>query len=258
MSKKWVYRFDEVELIEKHVDGDWEAVRGLLGGKGANLAEMERIGVPVPPGYTITTEACNAYLEAGMVFPEALEKQGLEALKVVEKTTGKVFGDPKNPLLLSCRSGAKFSMPGMMDTVLNIGLNDETAQGIAELTGDERFAYDAYRRLIQMFGSVVMGVKDELFEEVLTKARKKAGVKTDSELSADNWKEITEEFKDIYRQHTNSLFPLEPYKQLTLATEAVFKSWDGKRAIDYRNAAGIAHYLGTAVNFVALVFGNMG
>ena len=258
MQKKWVYRFDEVELIEKHVDGDWEAVRGLLGGKGANLAEMERIGVPVPPGYTLTTEACNEYLKAGMIFPGDLLKQGLEALGAIEKATGKVFGDPKNPLLLSCRSGAKFSMPGMMDTVLNIGLNDETAQGIAELTGDERFVYDSYRRLVQMFGSVVMGVNDELFEEVLTKTRKKAGVKTDSELSADSWKAVTEEFKDIYRQHTNSHFPSEPYEQLILATEAVFKSWDGKRAIDYRNAAGIAHDLGTAVNIVAMVFGNMG
>jgi pyruvate,orthophosphate dikinase len=258
MSKKWVYFFDEVEQAEKYVGGDWEGVRGLLGGKGANLAEMVRIGVPVPPGYTVTTEACNAYLEAGEKYPEGLEKQILAALKTVEERTGKKFGDPKNPLLVSCRSGGKFSMPGMMDTVLNIGLNDETAKSLIKSTGDERFVYDLYRRLVQMFGNVVMLVPDEPFEEVITEARAKAGVQTDTELSAKDWKAVTEEFKAIFKRHTGSDFPTEPYEQLNLATEAVFKSWFGKRAVDYRNAAGIAHDLGTAVNIQTMVFGNMG
>ena len=163
MEKKWLYLFDEVEAAEIHAGGTWDGVRGLLGGKGANLAEMARIGVPVPPGFTVTTEACNAYLASGGKFPEGLWEQELAALKSIEQKTGKAFGDAANPLLVSCRSGAKFSMPGMMDTVLNIGLNDETALGMVELTGDERFVYDAYRRLVQMFGSVVMGVQGRTF-----------------------------------------------------------------------------------------------
>lgn len=258
MSKKWVYFFDEVAQAEEYVGGDWEKVRGLLGGKGANLAEMERIGVPVPPGYTITTEACNAYLDAGETYPEGLNEQILESLKTVETKTGKKFGDPKNPLLISCRSGAKFSMPGMMDTVLNIGLNDETIKGMIALSGDERFVYDLYRRLIQMFGSVVMLAPGEDFEEVLTEARAKAGVESDTELSAEDWKAVTEEFKTIFKRHTGRDFPTDPYEQLNLATEAVFKSWFGKRAVDYRNAAGIAHDLGTGVNIQTMVFGNLG
>ncbi|MBC8434034.1 MAG: pyruvate, phosphate dikinase [Desulfobacterales bacterium] len=258
MSKKWVYFFDEVEQAEEYVGGDWEKVRGLLGGKGANLAEMVRVGVPVPPGYTVTTEACNAYLDAGETYPEGLNEQILESLKTIEAKTGKKFGDPKNPLLVSCRSGGKFSMPGMMDTVLNIGLNDATIKGMIALSGDERFVYDLYRRLIQMFGSVVMLVPDEPFEEVLTKARAKAGVKSDTELSAEDWKAVVEEFKGIFKRHTGRDFPTDPYEHLHLATEAVFKSWFGKRAVDYRNAAGIAHDLGTAVNIQTMVFGNMG
>ncbi len=258
MAKKWVYFFDEIAQAKEYVGGDWEKVRGLLGGKGANLAEMVRIGVPVPPGYTITTEACNAYLDAGETYPEGLNDQILEALKTVEARTGKKFGDPKNPLLVSCRSGAKFSMPGMMDTVLNIGLNDATIKGMIALTGDERFVYDLYRRLIQMFGCVVMLVPDEPFEEVLTKARAKAGVKSDTELAAEDWKAVAEEFKAIFKRHTGRDFPTDPYEHLHLATEAVFKSWFGKRAVDYRNAAGIAHDLGTAVNIQTMVFGNLG
>ncbi|MEE8430777.1 MAG: pyruvate, phosphate dikinase [Candidatus Desulfatibia sp.] len=258
MSKKWVYFFDEVAKAEEYVGGDWEKVRGLLGGKGANLAEMERIGVPVPPGYTVTTEACNAYLDAGETYPEGLNEQMLESLKTVETKTGKKFGDPQNPLLVSCRSGAKFSMPGMMDTVLNIGLNDETIKGMIALTGDERFVYDLYRRLIQMFGSVVMLAPGEDFEEVLTEARAKAGVETDTELNAEDWKAVAEEFKAIFKRHTGRDFPTDPYEQLNLATAAVFKSWFGKRAVDYRNAAGIAHDLGTAVNIQTMVFGNLG
>lgn len=258
MAKKWVYFFDEIDKAKEYLGGNWEDVRGFLGGKGANLAEMTRIGVPVPHGFTITTEACNAYLDSKETIPEGMWDQAKEALKTIEKETGKNFGDPENPLLVSCRSGAKFSMPGMMDTVLNIGLNDETAKGMIKLTGDERFVYDSYRRLVQMFGSVVMEVKDDIFEEVLTETRANAGVETDSELSADDWKKITNKFKVIFKKQTGQDFPTDPYKQLQMATEAVFKSWNGKRAIDYRNAAGIPHNLGTAVNIVTMVFGNMG
>jgi len=258
MTTKWVYLFGELDEAESYVGGDWEGIRSLFGGKGANLAEMTRIGIPVPPGFTVTTEACNAYLKSGGQFPEGMWEEILESLKTVEAATGKTFGDPKNPLLVSCRSGAKFSMPGMMDTVLNIGLNDETAVGMAELTGDERFVYDAYRRLIQMFGSVVAGMPDEAFEEVLEDARHAAGVTSDSDLDAASWKKITRQFKTIFRRQSHHNFPTKPLDQLRMATEAVFKSWNGKRAVDYRNAAGITHDLGTAVNIVTMVFGNMG
>lgn len=255
---KYVYLFGEVDQAEKYVGGEWDGVRALLGGKGANLADMTRLGVPVPPGFTVTTEACNAYLAAGEKFPPGMWEQELAAVRAIERETGKSFGDPKNPLLVSCRSGAKFSMPGMMDTILNIGLNEQVIEGMVALTGDPRFVYDIYRRLVQMFGSVVMGVPDEVFEAVITAKRKRAGVKTDAELSAEDWKSVTYRFKEIYRTYTGTEFPTDPYEQLKLATEAVFKSWNGKRAIDYRNAAGIAHNLGTAVNIVTMVFGNMG
>ncbi|MBN1378789.1 MAG: pyruvate, phosphate dikinase [Gammaproteobacteria bacterium] len=255
---KYVYLFSEVKQAEDLVGGDWDKVRGLLGGKGANLADMTRLGVPVPPGYTVTTVACNAYLKAGEKFPPGMWEQALEAVKSIEKDTGKVFGDPKNPLLVSCRSGAKFSMPGMMDTILNIGLNDEVVEGMIKLTNDARFVYDLYRRLVQMFGSVVMEVPDEVFEAVLTAARKKAGVKTDAELTAAAWQDVTAKFKELFKSYTGIDFPTDPNEQLRLATEAVFKSWNGKRAIDYRNASKIAHDLGTAVNIQTMVFGNMG
>jgi pyruvate,orthophosphate dikinase len=258
MTKKWVYGFDEVDEAAAYVGGDWDSVRGLLGGKGANLADMTRLGIPVPPGFTVTTEACNDYLARGGTLPEGMWDQELEALKKVEQATGKRFGDSEHPLLVSCRSGAKFSMPGMMDTVLNIGLNDNTAAGMIKLTGDPRFVNDAYRRLVQMFGSVVMGLPDGLFEAVITAARQRAGVESDAELSADDWSMVTREFKEIYRHQTHHDFPEDPLDQLKLATEAVFKSWNGKRAVDYRNAAGIAHDLGTAVSIVTMVFGNMG
>ncbi len=257
-TKKWVYLFEEVDQAEKYVGGDWEGVRGLFGGKGANLAEMRRIGLPVPPGFIITTEACNAYLEGGGVFPPGMWEQELEALKKIEAATGKRFGGTDNPLLVSCRSGAKFSMPGMMDTVLNIGLNDETAEAMIRLTGDPRFVYDSYRRLVQMFGSVVMGIADEPFEEVITRTRAAARVDSDAELGAEHWKDITGRFKTIFRSHTQVDFPQDPCEQLKMATEAVFKSWNGKRAVDYRNAAGIPHDMGTAVNVVTMVFGNLG
>ena len=258
VATKYVYLFNEVEEAEQKLGGSWDKVRALLGGKGANLADMTRLGVPVPPGFTVTTAACNAYLEAGEKFPAGMWEHELEAVKAVEQATGKKFGDPRNPLLVSCRSGAKFSMPGMMDTILNIGLNDEVVEGMIALTGDARFVYDLYRRLVQMFGSVVMNVPDEVFEAVITSKRKRAGVESDSDLTAEDWKLVTERFKQIFRTYTNMDFPADPYEQLRLATEAVFKSWNGKRAIDYRNAAGIAHDLGTAVNIQTMVFGNMG
>ena len=256
-KKKWVYLFNEVEEAEKYA-GSWEGVRGLLGGKGANLADMTRIGLPVPPFFTVTTEACNAYLAAGNQFPEDMWEQMMEALKATEKAASKKFGDPKNPLLISCRSGAKMSMPGMMDTVLNIGLNDETAKGMVALTENERFVYDAYRRLVSMFGSVVLGISDEAFEVVLHKAKKEAGVEADTDMTAENWKDLVEKFKAVVKKEKGFDFPQDPLEQIKLATEAVFKSWNGKRAVDYRRAAGIPDDLGTAVNICTMVFGNMG
>ena len=256
-DQKWVYTFQEVEEAEEHVGGAWEDVRFLLGGKGANLAEMTRIGIPVPPGFTVTTEACNAYIAAGDKFPEGMWDQTLAAMKATEELAGKKFGDKQNPLLVSCRSGAVKSMPGMMDTVLNIGLNDETAQGMVALTGDERFVYDAYRRLVQMFGSVVLGIEDEAFEDVLEEYKKGKGVELDTELEAEDWKKITAEFQKIVKREMGFDFPQDPAEQLRMATEAVFSSWNGKRAVDYRNAAGIPHDLGTAVNVMTMVFGNM-
>ncbi len=257
-AKKWVYLFGEVKEAEAAVGGQWDGVRALLGGKGAGLMDMTRQGIPVPPGFTVSTEACNAYLAEGNKFPPGMWEQELAAVKEIEKQTGKTFGGTKNPLLVSCRSGAKFSMPGMMDTVLNIGLNDEIAETMARLTNDRRFVFDLYRRLIQMFGSVVMSVPDEVFEAVITSRRALAGVETDAELQAQDWEVVTRRFKEIYRTFTRSDFPTDPHDQLRLATEAVFKSWNGRRAIDYRNAAGIAHDLGTAVNIQTMVYGNIG
>ncbi|MBR9986562.1 MAG: pyruvate, phosphate dikinase [Desulfosarcina sp.] len=257
-TKKWVFGFEELDAVKNHVGEDGDAARGLLGGKGANLAEMVRIGLPVPHGFTVSTEACNAFLESGGTFPKGMWDQVLSALETVEVNTGKRFGSDDNPLLVSCRSGAKFSMPGMMDTVLNIGLNSQTVAAMIRLTDDPRFVYDAYRRLIQMFGNVVMGIDDEPFEAGITAARKAAGVEKDTELSADDWQQVAQQFKALYRRHTTYDFPEDPFKQLKMATEAVFKSWNGKRAVDYRTAAGIDHNLGTAVSIVTMVFGNMG
>jgi pyruvate,orthophosphate dikinase len=254
---KYVYLFTELEQAEKYVGGDWDAVRGLLGGKGANLADMTRLGVPVPPGFTVTTEACNAYLAAGEKFPPGMWEQELDAVKGVEKQVGKIFGDVNKPLLVSCRSGAKFSMPGMMDTVLNIGMNDAVAEKMVERTGNPRFVYDLYRRLIQMFGSVVMGVPDEAYELVISARREASGAATDADMTAEDWMSVTRRFKEIYRTFVREDFPQDPYEQLRLATEAVFKSWNGRRAFDYRNAAGIAHDLGTAVNVQTMVYGNI-
>jgi pyruvate,orthophosphate dikinase len=257
-EKKWVYLFNEVDEAEKAVGGSWDGVRALLGGKGSGLADMTRAKVPVPPGFTVTTEACNAYYDSGRKFPTGMWEQELSALKAVEAATGKKFGDPANPLFVSCRSGAKFSMPGMMDTVLNIGMNDQTAAGLVKSTGDERFVYDSYRRLVEMFGEVVLGLPDEEFEGPLKEYKEQKGVNSDTELSAADWKALVETFKSVIKSSKGFDFPQDPYEQLRLATEAVFHSWNGKRAIDYRNAAGISHDLGTAVNIQTMVFGNMG
>ncbi len=246
-KQRWVYLLGE---------GD-ATMRDLLGGKGANLAEMTALGLPVPPGFIVTTQACNAYLAAGG-FPAGMWDQVQAALAKIERQAGKKLGDPSRPLLLSCRSGAKFSMPGMMDTVLNIGLNDAVAAGLVALTGDARFVYDAYRRLVQMFGSVVLDLPGEPFEKVLAGYRAKRDIANDADLSAEDLAAITREFRDIVKSETGRPFPSDPIEQLRLATEAVFSSWNGKRAIDYRNAAGIPHDLGTAVNIVTMVFGNMG
>jgi pyruvate,orthophosphate dikinase len=257
MDRKWVYLFTELEEAEASVD-DWEGVRALLGGKGANLAEMTRIQVPVSPGFTVTTEACIAYLGVEGEFPADIWEQQIEALHRIEANTEKEFGNPARPLLVSCRSGAKFSMPGMMDTILNLGLNDEVARGMVELTGDERFVYDSYRRLIQMFGTVVRGMDGEVFEKVIEARRLAAGVTSDPELAAEDWIALTQRFKELVRAHTRAPFPQDPLEQLRAATEAVFESWNTKRAVDYRNASGIPHDIGTAVNIQTMVFGNMG
>ncbi len=255
---RWVFRFDQLDAAEAKANGDWEAVRSLLGGKGANLADMTRLGIPVPPGFTITTEACNEYVAAEGAMPDGLWDEVLEAMTDLEAKTGKRYGDPDNPLLVACRSGAKISMPGMMDTVLDIGLNDEVVKGMVSQSGDARFVFDSYRRLIQMMGTVVLGVRDEPFEEVLAERRAERGVTNDSELSVVDLDSVVRDFKRIVEQRARTAFPADPYEQLRLAVTAVFESWNGKRARDYRNAAHIPHDLGTAVNVVAMVFGNTG
>jgi len=252
MTTKYVYLF-----ANGKADGRGD-MKDLLGGKGAGLAEMTNAGLPVPPGLTITTAACNAYYGAGAKFPEGMWDQVLESMNQVERTTGKKFGDPTNPLLVSVRSGAKFSMPGMMDTVLNLGLNDETLKGLSRLTSNERFAYDAYRRFIQMFGKIVLGIDGELFDEVLEAAKRKAKAKLDTDLTAADLKRLTKEFKKIVRGRTGKPFPTVPYRQLEAAIQAVFRSWNGDRAKAYRRRERIPDDLGTAVNIQTMVFGNMG
>ncbi|MGH2502384.1 MAG: pyruvate, phosphate dikinase, partial [Ktedonobacterales bacterium] len=246
--RKWVYLFTEGNA----------GMKDLLGGKGSGVAEMTNAGMPVPPGFTITTEACNEYYHAGKRFPDGMWQQALAALRLVESQTGKSFGDAKNPLLVSVRSGAKFSMPGMMDTVLNLGLNDETVQGIIAGSGDERFAYDAYRRFVQMFSKIVLDTKADEFEKIIERYKEETHAPTDADIPADALKRMVEDFKQTARTASGRDFPEDPTEQLRLAIEAVFASWNNKRAIDYRNINKIAHDLGTAVNVQTMVFGNMG
>jgi pyruvate,orthophosphate dikinase len=238
-------------------EGD-ATMRDLLGGKGAGLAEMTNAGLPVPPGFTITTEACNDYFTAGEKLPDGLWDDVLEAVKEVEVRTGKGFGNAADPLLVSVRSGAKFSMPGMMDTVLNLGLNEQTLHGMIALTGNQRFGWDAYRRFIQMFGRIVLDVRGERFDAALDAAKEAHGAKQDTDLDAAALRALVDDFKAIVRTDAGRDFPSDPYEQLDLAIKAVFASWFGKRAVDYRNNQKIAHDLGTAVNVVTMVFGNMG
>src|SRR4030088_2538680 len=247
-AHKWVYHFTEGSA----------KMRDLLGGKGAGAAEMTRAALPAPPGFTITTEACRAYLANKGKFPTGLWEQATTALKTLERKTGKRFGDPQNPLLVSVRSGAKFSMPGMMDTVLNLGLNEETTKGLAKLTSDERFALDARRRFIQMFGKTVKGIDGERFEHALSEAKKRAGVKTDPELNAEQLRKLVATFLAIYKDATGHAFPSDPVVQLREAIEAVFRSWNTDRAKTYRRMERIPDDLGTAVNVQTMVFGNMG
>jgi pyruvate,orthophosphate dikinase len=259
MHTRWVFGFHELDDATQMVDGSWDATRGLLGGKGANLADMTRLGIAVPPGFTITSEACNAYLATeDDHFPDGLIDQIRDALTSIEVTTGKSFGQPGNPLLVSCRSGAKFSMPGMMDTVLNIGMNDDVVEGMAKIFEDRHFVLDSYRRLIQMFATVVMGIREEPFEDVLSEGRTRRGVANDSELLVEDLEVVVASFKALVLRYAGREFPSHPREQLTMAVEAVFRSWNGKRAFAYRNAAGIPHDLGTAVNVQTMVFGNMG
>ena len=249
---KWVYNFGAGSA-----EGD-ASHKNLLGGKGANLAEMNNIGIPVPPGLTITTEVCNYYYDNNQEYPKELDEQLNAALKNIEKITGMLFGDAKRPLLLSVRSGARASMPGMMDTVLNLGLNDDTVEGLAIESGDERFAYDSYRRFIQMYGDVVLEIDSLEFEEIIENQKEIDHITLDTEVTAQSWKVISKKFKDLVKEKTGNDFPQEPVKQLWGAISAVFNSWMNQRAITYRKLNDIPQSWGTAVNVQAMVFGNMG
>ena len=247
MTEKWVYDFEEGN----------ENMRDILGGKGAGLAEMTGIGLPVPPGFTITTEACKEYLKTNQISDE-IRNETLEHLRKLEEKTNKKLGDINNPLLVSVRSGSPISMPGMMDTILNLGLNDETVEGLLRLTQNERFAYDSYRRFIQMFSNVVMEIPHDKFEYILEKYKEGNNLKNDTELTALMLKNVIYDYKQLYKEHTGKDFPQDPLEQLFIAIEAVFKSWNTPRAITYRMLNKISEELGTAVNIVMMVFGNMG
>lgn len=249
---RWVYSFGG-----GGADGD-ASMKNLLGGKGANLAEMSSLGLPVPPGFTITTEACVHYYANGNQYPAELAEQVAAGLATVEKLTGKTFGDPANPLLVSVRSGARASMPGMMDTVLNLGLNDETVAGLAALSGDERFAYDSYRRFIQMFSNVVLGLDHHSFEEILDDHKDRLGVTVDTDLTAEDWREVVKDYKAVVAREHGKPFPQDPQAQLWGAVGAVFASWMNDRAKFYRRMHDIPESWGTAVNIQSMVFGNMG
>ncbi len=251
-GQKYVYFFGE-----GRAEGNAK-MKDILGGKGANLAEMTNLGIPVPPGFTISAEVCDYYYKHGKKYPEGLEKEVEENLKKLEKAMNKKFGDTENPLLVSVRSGAAISMPGMMDTVLNLGLNDESVKGLEKMSGNRRFAMDSYRRFIQMFGNVVMGIPHEKFEEILDQKKKEKGVKLDIELDADDLADVVERFKELYKKETGEEFPQDPKQQLWKAIDAVFGSWNNERAIKYREIHDIKGLLGTAVNVQAMVFGNAG
>jgi pyruvate,orthophosphate dikinase len=251
-AKRYIYAWGD-----RTAEGDG-GMKDLLGGKGAGLAEMTKAGLPTPPGFTITTAACNDYFAAGEKLPDGLWDDVLEAMTEVERRSGKGFGDPANPLLVSVRSGAKFSMPGMMDTVLNLGLNEQTLEGLVALTGNERFGWDAYRRFIAMFGRIVMDVDGKRFDAPLEAKKQAQGAAADTDLTANDLRDLVDEYKKVVREDTGRDFPTDPYEQLDLAIKAVFASWFGKRAKDYRDSQKIAHDLGTAVNVVTMVFGNMG
>ncbi len=250
--KKYVYFFGGGKADGKG------AMKDLLGGKGAGLAEMTNLKIPVPAGFTITTEACNEYFNAGKKYPPGMWVQVIEDLKKIEKAMGMKFGDPVNPLLVSVRSGAKFSMPGMMDTVLNLGLNETTIDALMKKTGNKRFVYDAYRRLITMFGSIVMGIDRQKFEKAIEEMKEKRGVRLDTELTANDLRNLIEEFKFIYKKSTGEDFPTDPVEQLKKAINAVFGSWFGDRAVKYRKLNDIPDNLGTACNIQSMVFGNLG
>ena len=247
-EKQFVYLFNEGNA----------SMKNLLGGKGANLAEMTSLGIPVPQGFTVTTEACNKYYEDGKLISQDIIHEIYEKLKVLEEETGKKFGSVTNPLLVSVRSGARVSMPGMMDTILNLGLNDDSVEALAKLTNNERFAYDSYRRFIQMFSDVVMGVEKRLFENLIDKVKAKKGVYFDTDLDANDLKELVLEFKNLYKKEKNEDFPTDPKVQLIEAITAVFRSWDNPRAIVYRRLNDIPGEWGTAVNVQQMVFGNKG
>lgn len=247
-KKKYVYMFYEGN----------KDMRELLGGKGANLAEMTNLGLPVPPGFTVTTEACTRYYEEGEKIADEIVEEIFEKLAELEKITGKKFGDPSNPLLVSVRSGARVSMPGMMDTILNLGINDEVVEGLAKLTNNERFAYDSYRRFIQMFSDVVMGIEKNKFEKILDEVKEKYGAKYDTDLTAEHLKEVVVRYKELYKAEKGEDFPQDPKVQLLEAVKAVFRSWNNPRAIVYRRLNEIPHDWGTAVNVQMMAYGNMG
>ncbi|MBR7143167.1 MAG: pyruvate, phosphate dikinase, partial [Clostridia bacterium] len=248
MSKKYVYLFSEGN----------GSMRELLGGKGANLAEMTGLGMPVPKGFTVSTEACTRYYEDGRKIAADIEEQIYEGLAKMEQVTGKKFGDMNNPLLVSVRSGARASMPGMMDTILNLGLNDEVVESVARLTNNPRFAYDSYRRFIQMFSDVVMELSKKRFEVIIDEMKEARGIKQDVEFTADDMKEMVVRFKEFYREQKGTDFPTNPKDQLMEAVKAVFRSWDNPRANVYRRMNDIPYSWGTAVNVQEMVFGNMG
>lgn len=248
MSKKFVYLFSEGNA----------SMKNLLGGKGANLAEMTGLGLPVPQGFTITTEACTQYYEDSESINEKIENEIYAALEKSEEINGKKFGDIDNPFLVSVRSGARVSMPGMMDTILNLGLNDKSVFGLTKLTGNERFALDSYRRFIQMFSDVVMDIEKHKFEEILASIKKKRNVENDTDLNADDLREVVERYKALYLVEKGDIFPQNPKVQLIESVKAVFRSWDNPRAIIYRRMNGIGADWGTAVNVQSMVFGNMG